>query len=462
MNNKRLASNKESDLRILLMPPMGRRHQRYVSPAPFPDIGLGYLAATCKKAGAEVTLLSWNQNLTMKALQSRLMEWRPDIVGIKIITTDFIEALQTLQCVRDALPDAIILIGGPHPTTSRPEDLFIEFDGLFDYAMAGDGEAGIAALIERIRTAGGKPRQKTLRDVPGLIYRDRNGISCNKLCLDAELDTLAPLDWSMQLPAGFNLNKQNGDYESPIMDSRGCPAQCSFCKCSMINGARPRHRSLKYIFKEIEQLVDIYGVRTLIFTGNTLFSDVDYVRELCRWFIKFDKPLEWRCTASAFERNLLDPELLQLMRKSGCSLIYFGIESGSPEVRERINQPISLPECTETVKLTAEAGICPSCYFMFGHPEETVRDMNESMKYAVSLPTDRIFFSMCFPLPSTLNYYALLKKYKLDRIDSSTYDFSYPKLLPSKASIYQIRYKFYEANLLFRSKFARRFYRWVH
>ncbi len=453
-----------SSARVLLMVPMLRRFRRAVDVGALNDSGLGYLAAACKRCGAEVVLLSWNVNHDRKTLGEKLAEFRPDIVGLKVFTTLFNECRETLRCVRSVVPGAVTIIGGPHPSTSRPEDLFAEFDGLLDFAMAGDAEVGMVALIEKIVSCGGKAGGEALSSIPGLIYRDGDEVRKNEPCVDMELDSLAPLDWSLQQPGWFGANHgvDEANVGALVLDSRGCSASCGFCKSSGINGSIPRKRSLKLLCGEIEELARDYGVRVLVFTGNAFMSDVDYVRELCEWFMGFDYPLKWTCTGAAWEGNLRDRGLLELMRRAGCTLIHYGIESGNSAVRRRLRQPTPLEECTELVKLTAEAGIRPACYFMFGHPHETVEEMNDTIKYAFSLPYYSVSLYICLPLPGTSAYEAVLEKYGLDRIDWSTYDFANPKLLPCKASLGQLRRKFFEARVLRKSRVARRIYRFIH
>lgn len=457
-------SQKKSSLKILLSVPMNRRFERAVTVEPLNDTGLGYLAAACKKLGADVTLLSWNVNLDLAAFQQKLLELRPEIVGLKVFTTLFKESYETLRCIRTTLPEAITVIGGPHPSTSCPEDLFTEFEGLLDFAIAGDGELSIVALIEQVFAAGGKPVSKALSSVPGLIYRNDDEVLKNKPCLDVELDSLAPMDWSLQQPAWFGSNHgvDKTSLGALIMDSRGCSANCGFCKCSEINGSKPRKCSLKLLYANIEQLVREYGVRVLVFTGNAFLSDVDYVRELCEWFIAFNPPIKWTCTGAAWERNLRNPGLLKLMQRAGCTLISYGIESGNPEVRKRLRQPLSLDECTEIVNLTAEAGIRPACYFMFGFPDETVQEMSDTIRYAFLLPYYSVTFCICLPLPGTSSYKVVLEQRAIDRIDWSKYSFSNPNLLPCKASLGQVHRKLFEAKLLRKSSLARRFHRLIH
>ncbi|MCK4784755.1 MAG: B12-binding domain-containing radical SAM protein [Desulfobacteraceae bacterium] len=451
-------------LKMLISPPMDRCCHRKVTVPALNDGGLGYVASACDKVGADVTLLSWNTNLDKIAFRQKLLELRPEVVGLKVFTTMFKEAYETLRCVRETLPDAITVIGGPHASTSRPEDIFVEFEGLLDFAIAGDGENGIVGLLDEIAAAGGKPTGNGLSRVPGLVYSNGDDVRSNERYLDAELDNLAPIDWSLQQPAWFGTSHGLDGVSTGalVSDSRGCPAQCGFCLSNIINGPKPRHRSMKNLCAEIEELAHKYGARVLVFTGNAFLSDVDYVRELCEWLIKLDTPLEWSCTGSAYDRNLKDPELLSLMRRAGCNLIYFGIESGSPGVRERLCQPVPLDDCTEIVKLTAKAGIRPGCYFMFGFPDETVQEMDETIRYAFSLPFHSVSFIVCLPLPGTSSYKAVLQRQGIDRIDWSTYDFARPDPLPCKATPAQVRRKLFKTAILKRSKFARRVYNLTH
>jgi len=150
------------------------------------------------------------------------------------------------------------------------------------------------------------------------------------------------------------------------------------------------------------------------------------------------------------------------MRRAGCTLIYYGIESGSPAVRKRLHQPIGLDECTNIVNLTTKAGIRPGCYFMLGFPDETVGEMNETINYAYSLPYSSVSFIICLPLPGSSSYKAVLEQQGIDRIDWSKYDFAKPDPLPCKPSPIQVRRKLFEANMLKRSKLAQRVYRFIH
>ena len=231
MNDLSVSRNSKT-LKVVLSPPMNRKYEfaKMAIMAPM-DIGLGYVAAACTKEGVDVKLLTWKDNLEIKDFQQKLLEIEPDIVGVKVFTTLFNESYETLRSVREVLPDAVTVIGGPHPSTSRPEDIFAEYGKLLDFAIAGDSEAGIVELIKQVRYFGGKPDADALLHVPGLMYSNGNKVFGNDPYLDAELDTLAPMDYSIQQPATFNMFHCVDDVSvcAPVEDSRGCRNRCAFC-----------------------------------------------------------------------------------------------------------------------------------------------------------------------------------------------------------------------------------------
>ena len=111
-----------------------------------------------------------------------------------------------MKCIRETLPDTITLIGGPHPSTSRPSDLFVEFEGLLDYAIAGDGEKGLVELLDQVSIAGGKPDSSKLSDIPGLVFQNGSKACRNEPLLNVELDTLAPVKFYIRLRKNLSQN----------------------------------------------------------------------------------------------------------------------------------------------------------------------------------------------------------------------------------------------------------------
>jgi anaerobic magnesium-protoporphyrin IX monomethyl ester cyclase len=120
--------------------------------------------------------------------------------------------------------------------------------------------------------------------------------------------------------------------------------------------------------------------------------------------------------------DTLTDETLSLMYKAGCRMIHMGIESGSEKTRKVMNKFCSLGEITEKVKLIKKNGIKVGAWFMIGFPEETKEEMNKTIRYAFSLGSELVMFTICFPLPGTQVYRYIKEKYKFDRIDWANFD----------------------------------------
>jgi len=449
-------------LKVLLTVPMTRPEEIDLPSAEnYPyvnDNGLGYVTASCKDAGAEVTLYSWNNNFTSDGCREKLSSINPDIVGVKVFTAHFERVFNTLKIIRETLRDAVVVIGGPHVSTSKPEDLFIEFEGLIDYAISGDGEEAIRVFINEFREACKKIHQMDLKKIPGLIYREGALIRKNNPSFDINLNDLPPIDWKLQQPVTFPglMKKGEGEISVYLEDSRGCPAHCSHCASYIISGSKTRKRTLSSLCSDIENLVDVFGVKHIVFTGNGLLSNKDYTVELCNWLIRSKKKISWLCTGAYYVDHLVDKKLVKLMSSAGCKEIWFGIESGNREVRKQYRYDTPLEVYTEIIKNVVSNGISANSSFMFGLPYETRKAMADTIRYAYTLPFTVVSFCICLPFPGTLSNKVVLDKYNISRIDWSKFDFSNPDMLPCHATISDVNRYLLISRFFERSRMARR------
>ncbi len=452
-------------MKVLLTVPMCRpssTNLQSVEDYPYiNDNGLGYVAAACRNAGADVTLWSWNKNYDSEQLRNELQKIDPNLIGIKCFTTHFLRVVKTLSIIRETLPFIPIILGGPHASTSKPEDLFKDFSGLIDFAMAGDGENGIIALLHKLRNwNNGVIQYDDLKDIPGLVYNNNGTIFHNPPSNVQVLDDLPEMDWDRQLPISFLTSGAN---HAPIIayleDSRGCPAQCGHCCSSKIHGSYIRKRSIQKVCADIENLVLKYQVNKIAFSGNGFLSDVAYTQELCHWLIKFNKPVTWICTGGSYARNLCDKDFQELLKRAGCREIQYGIESGNEKIRRENRYPLDLLTFRKAVRISKEVGIKSNGFFMFGFPGETFIQMFDTLRFAAALPFATVSFCICLPLPGTTGYEAVLEKHKLARIDWRTYSINSPSLLPSDSSITMINAfllfaRVFERNTLLRNAFG--------
>ena len=111
-----------------------------------------------------------------------------------------------------------------------------------------------------------------------------------------------------------------------VVTSRGCPFKCAFCTNSTSSAFA--FREVECVLKELRQLKE-RGYREIMFFDETFNLGKKRVIELCQAMIDNDLTMRWsaRCTVSP-----LTPEMLQIMRASGCSRVHLGIESGTNRV----------------------------------------------------------------------------------------------------------------------------------
>ena len=162
--------------------------------------------------------------------------------------------------------------------------------------------------------------------------------------------------------------------ESCIITSRGCIYDCAFC-----GGARSsnpyisaRVRSPESIIREIESiLADNPDVKSIRILDDLFLRDVCSIQTAIRIFALFSD-LHWRCMAHITSFNAADHYLASL-KYSGCDEIFIGIESGSPEIRSKINKVGSIDQIIQTITKILSVGIDVKAYFICGFkPRPTV------------------------------------------------------------------------------------------
>jgi radical SAM superfamily enzyme YgiQ (UPF0313 family) len=122
------------------------------------------------------------------------------------------------------------------------------------------------------------------------------------------------------------------------------------------------------------------------------------------------------------------------MKSAGCRTIWFGVESGSPHILEKLNKRISLQQVVQAFKLCREEGIQISSSFMLGIPGETVNDMKATFKFAKKLNPDWCHFNIFVAYPGSGLYDEVVEKGLYDRMEDfvayvKTDDFNYDSVL---------------------------------
>jgi len=184
--------------------------------------------------------------------------------------------------------------------------------------------------------------------------------------------------------------------------TRGCPFPCMYCFLEMYGGRRYRRKTIKQMTAEVDYIIQTVGAKSLYFIDLefTLGASA-HVHELCDDMIQKRYNLPWCCQTRA---DSLHVELLKKMRKAGCRMIHFGVETGSEKVLNTIDKKIKLSQIEEGIAMTKRAGIEAACFFMFGFPGETHEDMEATIQFARKLNPTYASFHIASPYPGTRLY----------------------------------------------------------
>jgi radical SAM superfamily enzyme YgiQ (UPF0313 family) len=259
-------------------------------------------------------------------------------------------------------------------------------------------------LTTRGRFAGVAPAlvAKALREVRGVAFRNEH----TEIQINPDRPFIEDLD-SLPIPLHHKLPWQK--YKVPIvggpytfvLTSRGCPAGCRYCIKHVTYQASVRHRSPDHVLKELYMLKEM-GMHHVHFEADLFTVKKEFVYDLCNAIIKDGIQIRWSCNSRV---DFVDEEELRLMKRAGCFMIAWGLESGSEAVLKRARKGTTVTRIRETIAASNRAGIKNWGYFIIGLPGETVDTIQETIALSKSIPVDIALFHIATPYPGTPFYY---------------------------------------------------------
>jgi radical SAM superfamily enzyme YgiQ (UPF0313 family) len=182
--------------------------------------------------------------------------------------------------------------------------------------------------------------------------------------------------------------------------SRGCPYDCTVCQ-KVMYGPGYRKKRGDILVKEVRHAVERFGARSLVFIDLEFCINRKAVLDLCDFLSSAPYRIEWACTTRP---DSVDAGLLEKMKEAGCTLIHYGVETGSPRIMKKLNKRMDFPAIEKAVRDTRAARIESLCFFMFGIGDETEEEMRETLGFARWLDPDYVSFHVCNPQPATRAY----------------------------------------------------------
>ena len=381
---------------------------------PFPQLGLGYLAAVLEQNNFDVDVIDCQAlNIHYDEFKHAISKRQPDLVGMTAITLTYKSALHLAKLTKEIHPNCKTVLGGPH-ATFWDEEALQECPDL-DVVVRREGEYTLLELVQRLDAG------KSFHDVIGTTCRNDGKIVTNPdrpyiENLD-ELPYPARHLWPLE-----SLRKVEDVFY--LTTSRGCTSWCDFCEAVRMFGRRFRMRSPKNVVDEIEYLHKTYGGTQFTFCDDAFTVDKSRTEELCDEIMERNLKIVWNCGTRV---DMVTKKLLVKMKKAGCASVWFGVESGTQEVLDEMHKGISTSQTIQTVNWVRELGLTPVPNVLLGFPGETKETAWKTIKFAQKISPDNLsFFNVATPLPGTPLYDRVKESGGLKITDFNLYDCQTP------------------------------------
>jgi radical SAM superfamily enzyme YgiQ (UPF0313 family) len=392
-----------------------------------PPIGLAFIAAALEREGFEVKIIdNYLLGEPLDAIKQTIKETSPKIVGITCSSVTYNECIETAKAVKETIPDCKVVAGGPHPTC-MPDSILQHPE--IDYVIIGEGEKAFTQLAFNLL----RNEEENVRKIPGVAYRHKGRIIKNRHVPIENLDMIPSPAMQLLPMSRYERKIEFLDVEPvDIMNVvRGCPYHCTWCNIRGMFGQKCRAFSPKRIVQDISHLIDHYGTRGIYFIGDNFANDENLVRELCTLLKGAKLDIDWGCDARV---DKISRDLLKLMKDAGCRFIWFGVESGSPLILEKIKREVTVKQAINAARLCKQEGIQTAYSFMLGIPGETMKDIEATFKLAKKLNPDWCQFNVFVAYPGCALYEEILREGLYEYMDGflayvKTEHFNYKFLL---------------------------------
>jgi radical SAM superfamily enzyme YgiQ (UPF0313 family) len=379
-------------------------------------IGLGYLIGNIDRERFDVRILDCVLNDIAPgsvAFAKELKQFNPDIVGISWWSNVTVVVEDTIRVIRQVLPDAILMAGGPHLTGCGDS---VVAGRCVDFAFSGEAELGCARLLEAIQDADGFPPAGVLAAIPGLIYRDGDSVRRNATNFVQDLDAVHGIDYeSLNLRDyhargyyyGAKLQKKS-ELTAPIMTARGCPFHCTFCMAPQIDGRGIRRHSLEQVIGTIKTLYNDFGVRYVAIIDDNFTINKKWAMKVCNAIADLNYPDLAMGTPNGIPLAGMDLELAQAMKRAGWREVMIAPESGSKKTLQAMQKPVNIDAIPDFIRMFHEVGLLVTAFFIIGYPDETLEDIALTRKFIFENDFDFVGISFYQPLPGTDIYNRLV------------------------------------------------------
>lgn len=395
-----------------------------------PPLGLAYVAAALNSAGHIVSVVDGIgealqrygrddkypdllvHGLSVVEVVERI-DPMADVIGISsMFSNQWLFVRELVNSIKSAYPEKLIVMGGEHVTACA--DYIIESCPSVDVCVLGEGEETVIELLHAHFKGG------DLNEVSGIVFRaDGKAQRTQTRARIRGLDQIPEPDWSLVpieryidngVTYGANIGRS-----IPILASRGCPFQCTFCSSPQMWTTLWAARKPELLLAEMKKYIERYNVTNFDFYDLTAIVKKQWIVEFCNLLIKEDLNITWQL-ASGTRSEAIDEEVTPLLHASGCRLVIYAPESGSVEELRRIKKKVHLDRMLVSMKAVHAARMETKANIIFGMLGMTGKDAFHTIKFIVRMALLGVTNVACYPFspyPGSEDFRTLLARNKV-------------------------------------------------
>jgi len=398
------------------------------------------------------------------------------LVGISVVFThEWPSVVQLIDRIKQIRPELVIAVGGEHVTAMSE---FCLLTSKADYVVLGEGEETVIELIQALED--GKPNSPIVgtgyRDTPSTVAG--NAPHSHVIVIEPRRDRRAEVD-DIHVPAWDHIDLKTyyehrfvgGMYTNaltvPILATRGCPYQCTYCSSPNMWLPRWIPRNPIAVVDEIESYVNNYGAANFPFQDLTAIVRKDWITAFCQELIDRDLGITWQLPTGT-RSEAIDDEVADLLRRSGMVSMAYAPESGSDTTRKLIKKKMKADNLFESIRAADQADLNVAAFIVIGFPHDQPDQLGENLEFIDRLAkagvTD-LSVGFYMALPGTELFHSLFDAGRI-RFDRSymRHILDSLSLWPSQSYCQNLRsidlfwwklryfFRFYRAKKKFRSK----------
>jgi anaerobic magnesium-protoporphyrin IX monomethyl ester cyclase len=364
---------------------------------PIPYIKNTTLAAVLLENGYQCEIIEpAAESKSLNAILDYIKTKNPLIVCVSIFPSTLPDGYKTISAIKSNFPSISIVVEGY--MINADKNVVLQTNA--DFGVFGDCEYTFLELTNYLY----KKCDLDLKAIDGLVINQNGSLVVNKPAFIKDLNNL-PVPAFHLLPIGRYYTASSNKCFMIMYTDRGCPYDCNFCA----NPTQKRYRFLSTdnVIKHIKVLVEDLGVEYLEFMDLTFTINKRRTIDICRGILSANLKFEWACETRA---DLLDLELLEIMKLAGCYKITIGVESGNAAIRYSTGKKIDDQTFLKIFDLCKQVGIKTMANFIFGHKEETVSSIFDTIYFSLKLNPYNVLYTKMIPLPDVDLFFDLVKQ----------------------------------------------------